>query len=92
MAGTMSRKRRINDDIQSRPALDIKVHQPAEEIAEREPKQDAEKFVPKWKQCPLCYNGDGGVGLVYRTVGRIQYLKCSSRGPLSTRKHIISDF
>lgn len=36
--------------------------------------------VPAYRQCPLCYSGQGGIGRAYSTQGRTRYYKCSNCG------------
>lgn len=41
---------------------------------------DGAADVPKHRQCPGCFRGDGGVGKAYNTQGRTRYYKCNSCG------------
>lgn len=54
---------------------------PTAKAAEAEPVLEAGQEVPKYRQCPLCFNGPmNGTGVAYCTQGSTRYYKCKCCG------------
>lgn len=58
------------------PAAPQAAAEPTEDVAAI----DRLKSIPAYRKCPLCFEGEGGVGRCYSTHGTKRYYKCHQCG------------